>query len=395
MAGVETYEVSVCDFSFDLDLAQYFLPEPNGPPIWLRGDADPCLRGGVHQQVDNTAVPDGSGIKGKDLEAQYVGQGRMRTLRRRAAVGESIKGETMENQRNNWGLPIWASFPDQPPNTAACLESEDDRKRLRCSTHSTAKGWSDRDLAPPGKTLLDWADEYVRSKKLLKRFTFEKQVYGWNFEAVLQEVYALVQYNYARSGNVTVEFRNGMDRWVSIRADSWLSRMLDNSCVYILLWLVLIYPLIIWPFKRFGSRGGGEWNVAGTSYALTRLVHEPESTPGQTVEEYREQWLARWKEKNKIAEPPKGIVFQQTPLGVSRLHGIREGEWFSKWEDAIGAYVRRHLISNELIKGDAPPRGFPALGRTGGEGLDGWPGADPAKPPATTPTKEADITDPK
>lgn len=327
--------------------------------------------------MDNTPAPDGSDAK--DLEAQYTGQGRSRSFRRLATPDEAAAREAAETQRLDSGLPIWATFPGRSRNTAACVESDEARRPLRYATHlPNLEGWSDSDLAPPSKTLIEWADEYCRSRKLLKRFDFQKQVYGWDFDALRERVTALVKQNRDRiGGELRVQFILGEDRFVSVRSDSWLSRMTDNACIYFLLWVTLIYPLIIWPFKRLvTSRAEGRWDVAGTSFALTRWVHEPDSVPGQTVRDYGEKWAASGDHDEGESESSRDVIFKQTPLGISRLQGLREGEWYKDWEDAIASNVRYPPPTQKMLRTEKS--GFGRITRIGGRGLDGWvPREDP------------------
>ncbi|KAG9043920.1 hypothetical protein FS837_008980 [Tulasnella sp. UAMH 9824] len=91
-----------------------------------------------------------------------------------------------------------------------------------------------------------------------------------------------------------------------------------------------------------GSYGGGDWDVAGSSFALTKWVHLTDSRPGQTAEEYQTEYDAN--HPNLVAEPRK-LLLKQTPRGVSQLIGLREGEWFAQWKDTVGALIRQRHIS--------------------------------------------------
>lgn len=361
--ATETYTQTITDFNFCIDLTQYFLPEPSGAPIWIRGDRDAAYRGSMIKQVDNTPLPVEE--SSKDVE---VGFGKSKHWRRKATKLEMEMADARKKGRRYTGVPRWALLRDEAHGTEACVESEAARQALLYATNTTNMQYDDSDLRPPTRTLRDWADEYCVSKKKLKEFTFKKDVWGWNLMNMKNSVLQLVESNYVRRGSVSVDFVIGGNKAISVRPDNRLSRTLSKTWAYVLLWIFLVYPLIIWPFKRFSRLGGGEWRIAGSAFALTRWVHLHDSTPGETCESYERRWLSQWRSQNSVGEPPR-LVLRQTPLGISRLEGLREGEWFSMWEESIATYVRQGTITDDMLR---YPMDMSGRMVGAGRNLDGW-----------------------
>jgi len=206
-------------------------------------------------------------------------------------------------------------------------------------------GWYDDSvILPPTKNLRDWADEYCASHRLFKEFVFQKVVYGWNLSALRQAVETTIRNNYVHQDQPNITFTVQADT-ISVRPDSRLSRALSNKWIVFLLWITLIYPLFIWPFKRFGARGGGDWRVAGSAFSLTKWVRLGDSVPGEAVEEYE----SRLASCSSQAKPRR--ILKATPGGISELVGLREGQWFAEWEQTIGSLVRQRYVStNPLTK---------------------------------------------
>jgi hypothetical protein len=112
--------------------------------------------------------------------------------------------------------------------------------------------------------------------------------------------------------------------------------MLSNKWLKFLSMLLLIFPFI-WLFKRFHSRGGGRWEVCGGAYAFKRW----ELVDGrQTESEDETSGLIG------STSSPRAI---QTPQGVAKLVGVREGEWFRRWEGTITRAVLGNYQSSTPI----------------------------------------------
>ncbi|KAG9025589.1 hypothetical protein FRB95_009986 [Tulasnella sp. JGI-2019a] len=107
--------------------------------------------------------------------------------------------------------------------------------------------------------------------------------------------------------------------------------MLSHGFYKSLLCIFLIYPFIIWPFKRWGSGGGGEWRVARAAYAMAKWAHLEDSIPGETVEAYNTRVPAK---------VPSPHPLRVTPKGISRLEGVQEAGWIRQWESTIATFVR-------------------------------------------------------
>jgi hypothetical protein len=140
-------------------------------------------------------------------------------------------------------------------------------------------------------------------------------------------------------GSVQVEIKTRGSK-IFIRPDNRLSRMLSNKWLKALSMILLIFPFI-WLFQRFHSRGGGHWKVCGGAYALKRWVPvEPEEL---TEEEYSQHGGPGG------GQNPSSQRLRQTPNGITRLVGLREGEWFRKWEGTIIRAVVGHYQSSTPI----------------------------------------------
>ncbi|KAG6857537.1 hypothetical protein H0H87_000136 [Tephrocybe sp. NHM501043] len=195
-------------------------------------------------------------------------------------------------------------------------------------------GWSEETVddgvaaLKSSKTLRQWADEYCASPKYLKEFVYDKVLYGWN----IQRLEGVIRGSIARTmyqGDVDVDFeRRGAK--IFIRPDNKLSRMLSNQWLKFLSIILFIFPFI-WLFKRFHPRGGGRWEVCGGAYALKRW--EPDCEVREVVPD------------DEDALP--GYTAQAS--NRKRLVGIKERDWFRKWEGTILRSVRGRYQSSTPI----------------------------------------------
>ena len=120
---------------------------------------------------------------------------------------------------------------------------------------------------------------------------------------------------------------------IYIRPDNGLSRTLSNKWLKFLFMIILVYPFI-WLFKRYHSHGGGRWEVCGGAYALKHWV---------AVES---QDLGDQPQAGGSALVPRLI---ETQAGMSRLIGLREGEWFKTWEGTIRRAVQNRYQSTSPL----------------------------------------------
>ena len=172
-------------------------------------------------------------------------------------------------------------------------------------------------------------------------------VYGWNIGALEAAIAAAIKSTYY-DGRSTVEFKHSRSK-IHIRANSEIARALSKTWVKVILWILLIYPFI-WLYKRFAARGGGKWEVCGGAYALKRW--EPTDVPSLHPPIYH-------------GMSTDGRIVQ-TDVGAARLIGMKEGEWFQKWEGTIKRAVTGRLKSREtLVEPDERPTDAPLL-------LDGY-----------------------
>lgn len=366
VTSTETHSETIVDFDFTIDLSSCVLAPGNGSaPIWLVGDKEAAYRGRRKMEVESApVVVNDDGTHMVDVEV-----GKPRQWRRRATVSERNASESWSKQREARGLAPWALMRGQIKGMEASVEAEHDRIELAHSTHASGEWYDDSNITAPSKTLRDWSDEYCASNRYLKEFIFRKVVYGWNLPAVRQAVESTIKSNYfgahAGAGDVHVEFVFEGSK-IIIRPDNWFSRMLGRTWVMVLLCVTLIYPFIIWPFKRFGARGGGHWEVAGSAFALNRYTQCPDAIEGEKSEDYRRRKNKEASSSSSAAPKPDLPLLKDTPKGVCQLLGQREGEWFSQWEESIITLVRQRHISDLPI---ATP-----VGRvnTAGIGLDGY-----------------------
>ena len=131
-------------------------------------------------------------------------------------------------------------------------------------------------------------------------------------------------------GSLTVQFKQRRDK-IHIRADNSLSRTLSNKWLVFLLCITLIYPFI-WLYKRYSATGGGRWEVCGGAYALV-------------------SWQPVQDEDDLHAPPPPFSTEDEgwQTQGSSRnmkVVGLKEGEWFQRWEGTIKRAVSGRLKSD-------------------------------------------------
>jgi hypothetical protein len=166
-------------------------------------------------------------------------------------------------------------------------------------------------------------------------------VHGWDIhtlEAAIRGAITETQYR----GAIEVNFSLDATK-IYIRPDNRLSRTLSKTFIKILLIIFLIYPFI-WLFKRYNSRGGGRWEVCGGAYALKRLV------PATA------DWQREAHEAYAVGRPSPSYRIIDTANGSAKLFGLREGEWFRKWELVIKKSVVTGLQTSEPLRdvGDGP-----------------------------------------
>ncbi|KAI0094843.1 hypothetical protein BDY19DRAFT_914873 [Irpex rosettiformis] len=330
----ETESVTVHDFDFQIDVSQYILREPTQ---WSIPDEEPAYRGTMNLEVDGVLMPSRmsfSGPSGEDgateaLLWQEHESGRRR--RWKASKQERKRANTWKAERKMRGLPPWIG----PPSPVG---------------HPVNPEMYRNDVMKSTMTVREWADEYCASDKMLKEFTYQKVIYGWNFSALEAAVVAAVKSTHY-NGHLTVEFKRRGDK-VFVRADNWISRTLSNKWLVILLCITFVYPFI-WLFKRFYQGGGGKWEVCGGAYALKSwklLDYSSTSALGGNNEFV-----------NADAPPPfpgaldptvadlsnslNNKTLVNTQMGVAEVVGLREGEWFQMWEGSIKRAVVGRLKS--------------------------------------------------
>ncbi|GLB36126.1 putative gamma-glutamyltranspeptidase [Lyophyllum shimeji] len=294
----ESYTETVTDFDFYIDAS----PVSEVKPVhWSVADNEPAYRGGMI------------------LEVESLGD--------RRRVNRSARKEHTKwvEERAARGLPPWIASGDGWVDGA----QDDGACALRSS-----------------KTLRQWADEYCASRKYLKEFVYDKVLYGWNIqqlESAVRSAITATMYH----GSVEVEFQRRGSK-IYIRPNNGISEMLSNKWLKFLSIILMIFPFV-WLFKRFHPRGGGRWEVCGGAYALKRWEpipegeNPPDSPRGALPPEYTPEGSSR---------------IMHTRNGMKRLVGLREGDWFRKWEGTIARSVLgRYQSATPIFDTSANTRG--------------------------------------
>ncbi|SRR5258706_2017047 len=187
---------------------------------------------------------------------------------------------------------------------------------------------------------------------------------GWNLGDLRKSIETLIRSTHY-TGTISVSFDVTASK-VYVRPTNRLSHTLSNKWIKFLLWILLIYPFI-WLFKRFHSSGGGQWRVAGGAYATKAWVHLNDSVEGEDIIQYLARRQDSSTELPEYSVVPstsdtrgfKGIGMsngsplpsigrlRRTSQGISKLVGVREGEWFKEWDGTIRRAVIARLQSGE------------------------------------------------
>ncbi|KAG8898525.1 hypothetical protein FRB99_007384 [Tulasnella sp. 403] len=327
VSSTKTYTEAVVNFDFTIDLSRYILPEPNGAPIWLVGDKDIAYRERRHREINSSlpVIRNDDPSTRVDLEVQpgALPCGSKPFWRRLAPNLGNTASESWRSRRKQYGFAPSVLIRGQIPGMEASVETLEARNRLEYSTYTAPKyadRYTDSSISAPTLSLRAWADEYCASPRLLKEFTFDKAVYGWNLSALRQAINTTVHANYdLLDQRPSIEFTVEANT-ITVKPSNTLSWILPNEYISTLLWITLIYPLFIWPFEQFSPRGGRVWRVAGSAFALTRWQHLEDSVPGESVEQYNER------HPSPSAKAPDKRLLKATPKGVAQLVGTREGE---------------------------------------------------------------------
>ncbi|KAG9049221.1 hypothetical protein FS837_010857 [Tulasnella sp. UAMH 9824] len=307
--GAKTTTI-VTDFHFTVDVSSALLaPDAYGAPVWVVADEEPAKRGRYWRQIDYDPNPPQTPA---NLEARSL------SLRRRSATPlEKKQGLEDVQRRRAMGLPPWACITAQTPDlTGARLLSPNDRRRFENAAFSTIEDFSDSDLEPPSITLADWTEEYCANWSPLKEFRFLRTVYGWDFRDVQRKIassLAPCHSGDAKKEEVTVIVKGTK---VIVQSGSPLWWLYGLGWLRWFLYLTLIYPLILWPIKRYIL--GRCWKVAGSSFAFVRYEHLRDSRPGETVA----QFVAR------VPYAPPVQNLKATSRGISAIVGQHFTDWY-------------------------------------------------------------------
>ncbi|KAI0265282.1 hypothetical protein BC834DRAFT_970086 [Gloeopeniophorella convolvens] len=278
----EHYSETVTDFDFTIEHA---VPHYGSRTQWTIGDEEPTFRGHMHREV---------GPPGQTIEAKSDWNKRF---------------DEWREERRMRGLPPWVSSQGSYQG-AQVFGGNAQVQPIRRA-----------DVLKSSLTLRQWADDYCQSKKIFKEFLYEKVIWGWDLNLLENAIRRTISATHYKGDNVHVCFKSNLSK-VIVRPNTRLSRAISNPWLKFLLIITLIYPCI-WLFQRFHSRGGGRWTVGGGAYALKRWILVPD-----------------------YAEPDTLPEIHETPEGPRILIGVREGEWFKRWEGTI----RRAVMARKVDK---------------------------------------------
>ncbi|KAG8910118.1 hypothetical protein FRC00_008834 [Tulasnella sp. 408] len=307
------------DFHFTVDVSSALLAaDTYGSPVWVVADEEPAKRGRYWRQVEYDPNPTQTPA---NLET-----GPLPLRRREATPLERKQGLEDAQRRKALALPPWACISAQTPDpTGARLVFPGDRLRFENTAVCATQDFSDGDLAPPSKTLADWAEEYCASWSPLKEFRFVRTVYGWDLNEVQSHVASSLSschWGDNKKEMATVIIKGTK---VIVRPNNPLWWLYGLGIFRWLFYITLIYPLIMWPIKRYLL--GRCWKVAGSSFAFVRYDHLADSKPGETVAQY----VAR------VPQGPPAKDLKVTSQGISKIVGQHFADWYSANGQAFGS----------------------------------------------------------
>ncbi|KAG8989625.1 hypothetical protein FRB94_014170 [Tulasnella sp. JGI-2019a] len=350
ITSTETYSETITDFDFTIDASDAIIPSSSN--IWLAGDRDATYRGRERLEINSAPIA-ATNVEGHmvlvDLEAGADGTGTKRSnWNRKATKFEREASSAWRKRREDWGYAPWAPIRGTIRGTEACVESPEVRHQLQYSANPSSllnDMSDDSDILLPSKTLRDWTNEYCSSQKLGKAFTFRKVVYGWNLDVLRQAVENTIRANYPHGGEPTVSVRLEAST-ITVRSSNWYTWIVSNYWILGILWVTMIYPFYIWPYKQFIRGGSGEWQVAGSAFALTKWKHLTDSVPGETTDGYRQRTSPILVDAGPSAPT---APLKATAKGIAELVGESENQWFARWEATIAGFVKQRYVSSVAI----------------------------------------------
>ncbi|KAG8854884.1 hypothetical protein FRB96_007284 [Tulasnella sp. 330] len=360
ITSTETYSEMINDFDFTIEASEAILP---GSITWLVGDREATYRGRKRLEVDNTPIMV-TEVEGQmvpmDLEAGNTGK-RSTTWSRKATKSEKEASAVWRKRREDWGYAPWALIRGTIRGTEGCVESPETRYQLQYAANGPFGMSDDGEISSPSKTLRQWTDEYCASPKLVKDFTFQKVVHGWNMDSLRQAVGSAIRANYPHRDEPVVSIRLEASN-ITVQSNNWYTFIVSNRWILGFMWITAIFPLFIWPFKQFVRSGSGEWRVAGCAFALTKWEHLSDSAPGETAESYHQRTTETLVDTGPSAP---ATPLKATSKGVSKLVGESETQWLARWEETIVGYVKQGYMSSVPIT-----QPLESFGRAG-DNLDG------------------------
>ena len=161
---------------------------------------------------------------------------------------------------------------------------------------------------------------------------------GWRIPQLEKDVLKLLNTNkpwICRIVSAKVELE-GRDVIVRPNSRSW--RFVNSGFLVFLAWITLVYPLFIWPIKRFIL--GSKWWMVGCEFAFLKFI--PERDLGGI--EVQEETYTCWKSTSK---------------GEACLIGTTEAEWLRDWGPTIKALAHGRKIQKQPLVDPLPKTVLP------------------------------------
>ncbi|KAG8810288.1 hypothetical protein FRC18_004131 [Serendipita sp. 400] len=294
-AETETYEDTIVDFDFNIDLSHLLELDPI---FYTVADNVPAYRGSMRMATEENGPTNTEG-------------------RRLVSSDEKSAQKRWLKESRRLGLPPWMIPP----------------------SHQTGERGTEQatSQSPPSRTIENWLADYCASQRTIKDFKLRKVVYGWNQDALTQSIHELIWstgYQHEQPGaSVFIKFHSSPTS-VHVRSSSFVSKIFSSWILIALFSLILVFPFL-WLWRRYWPEAGGKWGVSGVGFPLKRWELLGGTFPGDTVEAARARLSAT---PGSQAEAFKRL--QAGLGGVWVLQGTHEGDWFRAWEYTIRLAVR-------------------------------------------------------
>ncbi|KIM24638.1 hypothetical protein M408DRAFT_75641 [Serendipita vermifera MAFF 305830] len=294
----QVHNVTIVDFSFSIDLLDIFISGEE-PIFYTLGDDVPAYRGGMHMSVE--------------MEGP-------KPFNERTEVNRSVYSAQKEalNIARQLGLPPWIAV--------AGMQARDVEASVGTPQASS-------------RTLEEWAEDYIRTKRTMKEFKLSKEIYAWDIQALTTSLEYLIRSTGYRT-DILIQFKTKPE-CVHVYSSGIISKIFSSYLLIFLTSITLIFPFL-WLWRRLWPDAGGKWEVGGAAFRAKRWELVPGTRPGET-------------EYNALVRlgGPQGVGGRRLRAGkegVWVLKGVHEADWFKEWEDSIRCGVNERLKTHWLPK---------------------------------------------